>query len=91
MSTWVRVDNVGSGDYTVEKYMNEDNKMSKEELLELMKWQMYKWFPLTTYITKPYYTSTHCARGWMECDLCCIWAKRFYCCIVQCIINTYIL
>ena len=30
-------DNGGSGDYTVEKYMNEDNKMSKEELLELMK------------------------------------------------------
>ena len=30
-------DNGGSVDYTVEKYMNEDNKMSKEELLELMK------------------------------------------------------
>ena len=30
-------DNGGSGDYTVEKYMNVDNKMSKEELLELMK------------------------------------------------------
>ncbi len=30
-------DNGGSGDYTAEKYMNEDNKMSKEELLELMK------------------------------------------------------